>query len=378
MSRDYYEVLGLTRSATSADIKKAYLQMAKQYHPDKNQGDKEAEKKFKEISAAYDVLKDEQKKSIYDQVGHDGYTSHGGQSRGGHAQGGFGFSNTEDIFGDFFKDFMGGTKRNNRSPKIKGADLKYNLSITLEEAFKGVEKDISFSSAGQCSSCKGNGSSDSSAPVSCSSCNGQGVVRMQQGFFTFEQTCSSCSGSGYMIKNPCKTCNGDGRVEKNKKLKVVIPAGIEEGSRIRIAGEGEAGSKGGSNGDLYVFVTIAAHKIFKVDGKNLHLKLVINFTQAALGAEVEVPTIEGGKVSLKIPAGTETGDKIKLREKGMTIMRSTNRSDMYAHIFISTPKKLTQKQRELIEKLSDEFKDEDADQNKNDDGFFSKMKNIWS
>lgn len=380
--RDYYEILGVTRSATTQEIKKAYLKLAKKYHPDTNSGDPEAEKKFKELSEAYDVLKDEQKKAAYDRFGHAAFEN-GGPGAGYGARGGFGgnsgFSNADinDIFGDFFSDFMGGGgRRSQRSSKVRGSDLKYNLEISLEDAFKGIDKKISFSTEVKCSPCQGAGTKDKDASATCSQCGGAGVVRMQQGFFAVEQTCNKCNGSGSVIKNPCTSCGGYGRHSKQKQLVVNIPAGVEHGTRIRIAGEGEAGIRGGNSGDLYVFVSVKQHDTYHVEGADLHFKLPLSFTKAALGGEVEVPIIDGSKVRLKIPAGTETGDRLRLKDKGMSKVRSSARGDLYAHAYIHTPKKLTKKQKELIEELDKEFGD--TKQNYKDGGFFARMKNMWS
>lgn len=380
--KDYYDVLGISRSASSQDIKKAYLKLAKEYHPDKNSDDPDAEKKFKELSEAYDVLKDEQKKAAYDRFGHgafeNGRTGPGGGGFGGFSnQGGFAGADMNDIFGDFFSDFMGGGRRARaKSPQVRGSDLKYNFEISLEDAFKGLDRKINFTTEVKCAPCEGYGTKDKTSTNTCPQCGGAGAVRMQQGFFAVEQTCNKCNGSGNVIKNPCSTCHGQGRYAKQKHLMVNIPAGIENNTRIRIAGEGEAGIRGGSPGDLYLFVSVKPHDIYQVDGADLHFKLPISFTKAALGGEVLVPLIDGSKVKLKIPAGTETGDRVRLKEKGMSKVRSSARGDLYAHAYIHTPKKLTKKQRELLEELDKELGEVDA--NYKDEGFFSRMKNMWS
>ena len=377
MAKDYYEILGIAKSASSAEIKKAYLKLAKQYHPDHNQGNKESEKKFQEVSQAYEVLRDEQKRAAYDAYGHAAYTQ--GGSGGAHRSSGFNSADINDIFSDFFNDFRGRGARTHGSSEIRGSDLKYSLTIDLEEAFKGTDKTINFSTEVKCSPCNGEGSKDKSGKTNCSGCGGTGTIRMQQGFFTIEQTCSKCGGAGQMIKNPCDTCHGSGRVSKSKSLVVNVPAGIENNTRIRIAGEGEAGIRGGASGDLYVFVSIKPHNLYKIDGSDLHFKLPINFTTAALGGEMDINTIDGSKVELKIPAGTETGDMLKLKGKGMSKIRSSMRGDLYAHAFIPTPKNLTKKQRELIAELDKELgAGHNNSDNSSSTGFFDKMKNIWN
>jgi molecular chaperone DnaJ len=374
--RDYYEVLEVERSANGAEIKKAYLKLAKKYHPDTNSSDPSAEIKFKEISEAYEVLKDEQKRAAYDRMGHSAFEQGGG---GGFNSRTAGNHDINDIFGDFFSDFMGGRgggASRPRTSQARGSDLKYNLTITLEEAFTGIDKKINFNTEAKCSPCGGKGTNEPNANSTCPQCNGTGAIRMQQGFFAIEQTCNKCNGQGQIIKNPCTTCHGSGRSTKHKNLIVNIPHGVEDGVRIRIAGEGEAGLRGGLSGDLYVFITVAPHNIYQVEGSNLHCRLPLNFTKAALGGEVEIPTIDGSTVTLKIPLGTQTGDKLRLRGKGMSKVRSSERGDFYAHAFVQTPKDLTKKQKELLEELDKEFGE--TKENYSSDGFFSKMKNMWS
>lgn len=368
--KDYYQILGVDKSINQVDLKKAYHKLAMQYHPDRNPDDKGAEKKFKEINEAYDVLKDEQKRAAYDRFGHAAFQ-----------QGGAGFSKNEfhtdinDIFGDFFNDFMGsGVKRQKTSSKVKGSDLKYNLTIVLEEAFSGTDKNIEFITEVSCSTCKGSGALDG-VMTNCDYCSGRGVIRTQQGFFTLEQTCNKCFGAGQIIKNPCNSCKGFGRVSQQRNLLVNIPPGIENGSKVRLVGEGEAGVRGGSSGDLYIFVNIKIHEIFKVDGINLNCRLPVSFTTAILGGEVNIPIIDGSQISLKIPPGTQNGEKLRIKGKGMSKIRSNIRGDMLVQIHVEIPKSLTHKQRELLETLDKELKENlDSD----DNSFFNKMKNLWS
>ena len=380
--KDYYEVLEVPKSASPSEIKKAYLKLAKQHHPDQNTSNPDAEKKFKEISEAYETLKDEQKKAAYDRFGHAAFAQGNSASSGfgggrGNNTGGFNAHDINDIFGEFFGDVMGGGRTRTRtSPNIRGSDLKYNLTITLEEAFKGVDKSINFTTEVKCTPCHSKGTKDANATVNCSQCGGAGIVRMQQGFFAIEQTCSKCGGAGQVIKNPCSSCHGTGRVTKQKNLIINVPSGIEDNTRIRIVSEGEAGVRGGTNGDLYVFVSIKPHDMYKVDNANLHFKLPISFTKATLGGEVEVPTIDSSKITLTIPAGSETGDQLRIKNKGMSKVRSSLRGDLYAHIYIQTPKNLTKRQKELLEELDKELGD--VNQNYSEAGFFSKMKNLWS
>lgn len=346
--RDYYEILGVSKSASGDEIKKSYRKLAMKYHPDRNPGDKEAEKKFKEAAEAYEILKDDQKKAAYDQYGHSAFD----QSSGFSSQGA-GFSDFGDIFSNFsdiFGDFGGGGRR--RSASTSGSDVRYNTEITLQEAFLGVEKKIKFSVAGICDKCDGTGSKDKSSPVTCSTCSGTGKVRAQQGFFIVERTCGTCNGTGQIIKDPCSNCSGQGRVQKEKNLSVKIPAGVEDGNRIRLSGEGEAGMRGGQAGDLYVFISVKEHQFFTRKGNDIYVEVPVKMTTAALGGFVEVPTIDGTKARLKILEGSQNADRFRLKSKGMTVLNSGGRrGDMYVDIFIETPVKLGSKEKELLSEL---------------------------
>lgn len=381
-NQDYYKLLGVERNASAEDLKKAYRKLAMQYHPDRNPGDKEAEKKFKELSQAYDVLKDPQKKAAYDRYGHDAFTNGGMGAAGGGAGGFSGFSSSadfSDIFSDLFGDFMGGARSGGGRPRnmqMRGADLRYNITISLEEAFKGKQQKIQYTTAVKCDSCSGTGSKDSSAPINCNSCGGSGKVRMQQGFFAIEKTCTTCHGMGKIVKDPCSRCGGEGRMRKEKNLSVNIPEGVEDGTRIRLSGEGEVGVRGGDAGDLYIFVTISQHEFFMRDGHDIHCNVPIKMTTATLGGMVEVPVIDGTRAKVTIPAGTQFGDKFRLKGKGMTVMQSGGRrGDMYIHANIENPVKLSKKQRELLQQF-DELDDKGA--NPKVEKFFQKVKSVWA
>jgi molecular chaperone DnaJ len=367
--KDFYEVLGVSKSASQADLKAAYRKLAMQYHPDKNQGDANAEAKFKEINEAYDVLKDEQKRSAYDQFGHRAFE--GGMGGGGAGTGGFDFSGS---FADIFDDLFGGGRgRGRQQQAARGADLRYNLEVTLEEAFAGKQQQISLTTAANCDTCSGSGAKTGTSPVNCSTCNGSGRIRAQQGFFTVERTCASCQGQGKIIKDPCNTCAGSGRVRKEKKLNVTIPAGVDDGTRIRFAGEGEAAGRGGAAGDLYVFVSVKEHPIFKRNGADLHAEVPIKMTTATLGGAVEVPTVAGGRVKVTIPEGTQSGHQFRLRGKGMPVMKQSFTGDMYIHVRVETPVKLSKKQREILKQFDDESP---ASSSPDSENFFSKLKDF--
>lgn len=363
--RDYYEILGVGKNASDGDIKKAYRQLAIQYHPDKNPGDAESEEKFKEAAEAYSVLSDSQKRAAYDRFGHAGA---GGQGFGGFDASGF--SNIEDIFDLFgFGDMFGG--RGGRSSVQRGADLRYDLEITLEEAANGKEEKLRIPRLETCGECKGKGTEKGTEPETCITCNGSGQTRYQQGFFSVMRTCPNCGGKGQIIKTPCKKCRGAGRTEKEKTLEIKIPAGVETGSRLRINGEGEAGVNGGPTGDLYVVLHVKEHELFERQGANLYASVPVSFAQAALGAEISVQTLDGEE-TLKIPAGTQTGTVFRLKSQGMPALGGRGRGDMFVAVTLITPKNLTKEQRKLLEQLA-EIEDTDF----LDKSFMDKVRNIF-
>lgn len=343
---DYYKLLGVDRNASDAEIKKSYRSMANKYHPDKNPDNPEvAEAKFKQIKEAYEVLSDPKKRSAYDQFGHAGVDA----SMGGHG-GGFGSEGFSDIFGDVFGDIFGGSRQ--RSSSQRGSDMRYNMELTLEEAVTGVEQKIRIPVMVTCGECSGSGAKKGSSPVVCSTCNGHGQVRMQQGFFSVQQTCPTCRGTGKQIKDPCGVCRGQGRVQESKTLSAKIPAGVDTGDRIRLAGEGEAGERGGPSGDLYIEIQVKQHAIFNRDGANLYCEVPISFVTACLGDEIEVPTLDG-KVLLKIPAETQTGKLFRLRGKGVKPVRGGPVGDLLCKVVIETPVNLSKEQKTLVEKFGE-------------------------
>ncbi len=385
---DYYALLGLTKNASADDLKKAYRKLAMKYHPDKNPGDKEAERKFKEINEAYDVLKDPDKKAAYDRYGHAAFEQgHGASTGGGFNPGGFGaggfdfsggFSGTHfaDIIDEVFGEFSGhGRKGQQRETTLRGNDIRYNLEITLEEAFKGLNSTLRFSALSQCTSCKGSGAEGGAAPSQCKACHGRGKLRFQQGFFTIERTCSTCQGSGQSIDKPCRPCATTGRTKKERKLEVKVPAGVDEGTRIRLGGEGEAGTRGGPSGDLYVFIHIKPHRFFKRSEHDISCKVPIPMTTAALGGEIDVPSIDGAAVKIKIPAGTQSGHQFRLKGKGMTILRSNTHGDMYVEAVVETPVNLSKKQKDILEEF--EKADKDHSSSPQSAGFFGKVKEFF-
>jgi molecular chaperone DnaJ len=377
--RDFYEVLGIKKGASGDEIKKAYRTKAKELHPDRNAGNPDAEGKFKEANEAYEVLKDADKKAAYDRYGHAAFE--GGMGAGARPGGGFGrggqgdFSSAfSDVFDDLFGDFMGGQQRGGGGRRAaRGADLRYNLSVTLEEAYSGLQKTLNVPTSVSCGSCSGSGAEGGAEPTSCPTCSGMGKVRAQQGFFTVERTCPTCSGLGQIIKNPCKTCKGAGRVEKDRALSVNIPAGVETGTRIRLAGEGEAGMRGGPSGDLYIFIEVAQHELFERDGNNLFCRVPVSMSSAALGGSIEVPTIDGGRGRVQIPAGSQSGRQMRLRNKGMPALRGGAAGDMFIELAVETPVNLTSRQKEILK----EFEDLSENNNPESSSFFSSVKSFW-
>ncbi|HEC00629.1 MAG TPA: molecular chaperone DnaJ [Sphingomonadales bacterium] len=365
----YYEILEVERGASEADLKKSYRKKAMQYHPDRNPGDAAAEAKFKEISEAYDILKDGQKRAAYDQYGHAAFENGG---MGGGGMGG-GFDNSfSDIFEDLFG--MGGGRSQRRSGPSRGADLRYNLTITLEDAFTGKEEKITIPTTITCDSCEGTGAREGSKPETCGGCGGIGKIRTQQGFFTVERTCPKCQGQGQVISDPCRDCHGVGQKQKNKSLSVKIPAGVEDGTRIRLQGEGESGAKNGPSGDLYIFISIEYHPIFQRDGATIFCEVPIALTTAALGGEINVPTVNGKKAKVKISAGNQTGKQYRLRGKGMPILHSTQFGDMVIQTTVETPVNMTKKQKELLRAFANECGDNVSPESS---GFFNKVKELW-
>ncbi|MDX2074203.1 MAG: molecular chaperone DnaJ [Alphaproteobacteria bacterium] len=376
--KDFYEVLGVAKNASDDELKKAYRKLAMQLHPDRNPGDKKAEEKFKEASHAYDILSDPQKRAAYDRMGHAAFEG-GMGGAGGAGAGGFDFSGSfSDIFEDLFGGAFGGgggRRASGQQQAARGADLRYNLQISLEEAFKGKNESIKVTTAVSCEVCHGSGAEKGSKPEMCGACGGVGRVRASQGFFTVERTCHSCQGSGKVIKNPCKNCAGTGRTRKEKTLSVNIPAGVEEGTRIRLAGEGEAGARGGPSGDLYIFLAVKPHPIFEREGADIHCTVPIKMTTAIMGGSVEMPTIDGSRVKVTIPEGTQAGHQFRVKGKGFSVLRSSHRGDMYLHAQIETPTKLSKKQRELLKEF--EKLDDESHTSPQSEKFFSKMKEFW-
>jgi molecular chaperone DnaJ len=363
--RDYYEVLGVARGASEADLKSAFRKLAMKFHPDRNPGDKDCEHHFKEVNEAYDVLKDAQKRAAYDRFGHAAFE---------HGTGGAGFgadfaSSFADIFEDLFG--MGGGRRGRPSGRERGADLRYNMEITLAEAFNGKTAQIRIPTAVTCEVCSGSGAKAGSRPKTCPTCGGYGKIRHAQGFFTMERTCPACHGRGQVIEDPCPTCAGSGRVTRERTLAVNIPSGVEDGTRIRLAGEGEAGARGGPSGDLYIFVSLAQHQFFQRDGADLHCRVPISMVTAALGGGFDVPTIDGGKTRVKVPEGTQSGRVFRLQGKGMPVLRARGTGDMYVQVMVETPQKLSKRQKDLLAEFDRQSSGETHPESA---GFFTKVK----
>ena len=370
--KDYYDILGVNKSSSKDEIKKAYRNTAFKYHPDKNPGNKTAEDKFKEASEAYGVLSDEKKKTNYDQFGHAAFEGGGG----GQGFGGFDASSFSDIFEDFFGDFSGGSTRetSRRSSGNRGNDLRYDLTISLEDAYKGIEKKVEYTTYKKCSDCKGSGAEPGSKPIKCDYCAGNGKIRSNQGFFTVQQTCPQCSGYGEKISKACKKCKGNGKIQSDENVSVKIPKGVDDGTRIRLSGKGEAGTKSGGSGDLYLFISVQNHGLFKRSEENLFFELPITFADAALGTEIEVPCVDGSKTKVKIPEGTQYGKQLRLKDKGMPILRKSSYGDLYIRIIPEVPVSLSRRQKGLLE----EFKNlENTKISPTIKNFFEKAKKLW-
>jgi molecular chaperone DnaJ len=376
--RDYYQVLGVAKSATEADLKKAYRRLAMKFHPDRNPDDKDAEEKFKEAKEAYEVLTDAQKRAIYDQHGHAGIESakQGGGGPGG--PGGFGGGDFGDIFGEVFGDIFGAGRRGGggRSQVFRGADLRYGLELDLHDAVFGHTTEIEIPKLMECEVCHGSGAAKGHSPVTCDTCNGAGQVRMSQGFFQLQQTCPRCRGSGKIVKNPCDKCLGQGRIRNTKKLSVKIPAGVDNGDRIRLSGEGEAGRNGGPPGDLYVEISVREHPIFERDGEHLSCEVPVSYATAVLGGSVDVPTLEG-EVSLKVPPETQTGRVFRLREKGVKPVRGGSRGDLFCRVVVETPVKLNAEQRELLRKFDESLRRDGSEHTPRAQGFFDGVRRFF-
>ena len=370
--RDYYQVLELTRSASEAEIKKAYRRLAMKHHPDRNPNDHEAEEKFKEAKEAYEVLSDAQKRAAYDQFGHAGVDASRGQGRPGmDPRDAFG-----DIFGDVFGDIFGGGRRG-RSQVFRGADLRYELELDLEQAVFGDTVNLDFATLGECEECKGSGSAKGSKPVTCETCHGQGQVRMQQGFFTVQQTCPRCQGRGQTVSDPCGKCRGQGRTRKQKTLAVKVPAGVDTGDRIRLSGEGEAGRNGGPSGDLYVEVRVREHAIFERDGAHLSCEVPISFKTAALGGSIDVPTLDGD-VTIKVPAETQSGRVFRLREKGIKPVRGGATGDLFCRVVVETPVHLSREQKELLTRFDESLRGDSRHHHPREESWMDGVKRFFT
>jgi molecular chaperone DnaJ len=370
MAQDYYELLGVNRTASPDDIKKAFRKLAMQHHPDRNTGSKESERKFKDLNHAYDILKDPDKRAAYDRYGAAAFEGSGPAGAGGFNAQSFDFGS---VFGDIFEEMFNGGRGGGRPrADMRGQDLRFNLEITLEQAYAGTEATVRVPSSVACEACHGSGAEPGSKPHQCATCHGRGRIRAQQGFFTVERTCHTCHGVGQVIDKPCKVCAGQGRVRREKTLKVNIPAGVEDGTRIRLSGEGEAGTRGGPAGDLYVFLSVRRHALFEREGADVHCRVPISMVHATLGSAIEVPTLDGKAARINVPAGAQNGHQFRLRGKGMPIMRSTQRGDMYIEITVETPTNLTPKQKDLLKEFEKAGKTSPEAE-----GFFSKVKEMF-
>src|SRR6476619_6592595 len=373
MAQDFYELLGVGRTASPDDIKKAFRKLAMQHHPDRNRGAKESERRFKDVNHAYDILKDPDKRAAYDRYGPAAFEGAAGPGGPGGFQGGQGFD-FGSVFGEIFDEMFNGGRagRPGGRADTRGQDLRFNLEISLEQAYSGTEATVRVPSSIACESCHGSGAEAGSKPQQCPTCHGRGRIRAQQGFFTVERTCHTCHGAGQVIDKPCKVCAGQGRVQREKTLKVAIPAGVEDGTRIRLSGEGEAGTRGGPAGDLYVFLSVRRHALFEREGADVHCRVPISMVQATLGGSIEVPTLDGKAARINIPGGAQNGHQFRLRGKGMPIMRSTQRGDMYIEMNVETPTNLTSKQKELLKEFEKAGKTSPEAE-----GFFTKVKEMF-
>ncbi|MGD9915257.1 MAG: molecular chaperone DnaJ [Rhizobiaceae bacterium] len=370
MKADFYETLGIQKGADEKELKGAFRKLAMQFHPDRNPGDKSCEHRFKEINEAYEVLKDPQKRAAYDRFGHAAFEQGGGA---GFGQGGFGGGGFSDIFEDIFGDMMG-RQRRSANGRERGADLRYNMEISLEEAYAGKTAQIRVPASIACSECSGSGAKPGTQPVTCATCGGHGKVRSTQGFFSIERTCPTCQGRGQTIKDPCTKCAGHGRVTEERSLSVNIPAGIEDGTRIRLANEGEAGQRGGPSGDLYIFLSVKPHEIFQRDGADLYCKVPISMTTAALGGAFEVASLDGTQTRVKVPDGTQNGRQFRLKGKGMPVLRQPSIGDLYIQVSVETPQNLSKRQRELLEEFEKQSSQDNSPQST---GFFARMKDFF-
>ncbi len=370
--KDLYDILGVNRDASDEDIKKSYRKLAMKYHPDRNPDSKDSEEKFKEAKSAYEILSEPDKRRAYDAYGHAGINPQGGGGPGGEGMGGF-----SEAFGDIFGEIFGGRGGRGGQQVYRGADLRYNMDITLEQAARGTETKIRIPSLDECATCKGTGAKPGTQPKTCHTCNGQGQVRMQQGFFSIQQTCPTCHGNGKVIADPCAPCSGSGRIKNHKTLSVKIPSGVDDGDRIRLSGEGEAGMNGGPPGDLYVVVQLKPHAVFQREGADLHCEMPISFTISALGGDIHIPTLDG-EAKIKIPAETQSGQVFRLRGKGIRPVRQTSAGDLMCHVVVETPVRLTDRQKELLRELEEINKKDGDRHNPRAKSFMDKVKNFFA